>query len=90
MPSDMSDYDESETTADEFDAMWESATPVETVTSVAVNAPGQSFWLSGSTLMPANDTNARGATALLPPAAIDLDVATPPSAPIGTNVPQPA
>ena len=35
MPNEIGDYDESDTTADEFHAMWESATPVETVTSVA-------------------------------------------------------
>ena len=48
MPNDTGNYDESDTTAEEFDAMWASATPVDTLAHVAVNVPGQSFWLSGS------------------------------------------
>ncbi|GLV09819.1 hypothetical protein MyChFU_31390 [Mycobacterium intracellulare subsp. chimaera] len=90
MPKDIGDHDEVDTTVDEFDAMWASATPVETLASVAVNTPGQSFWLSGLTLMPANDAAGRPGRALLSTPTMVPDTTPPTSRAAGPNVHQPA
>ncbi|ETB31474.1 hypothetical protein O971_05815 [Mycobacterium avium subsp. hominissuis 10-4249] len=57
MPNEVDEFDESDTTAEEFDAMWDEATPVETVGPDPVVARGQNFWLVDLTLMPAIYTN---------------------------------
>jgi hypothetical protein len=90
MPNEIGSYDESDTTADQFDAMWEAATPVDTTVSVAVNTPGQNFLLNGSTLLPASQTNDEN-TPLTPPTIVpDTTASAVAPAGTGTKVPLPA
>lgn len=88
---DFGEFDESDTTAEEFDAMWASATPVETIGPVAVNAPGQNFWLVEFALLPATYTNENEPPRPLPTVVPATDTTEFTGRPASTNVvPQPA
>lgn len=91
MPNEVDNFDESDTTEEEFDAMWAEATPVETVgPSDTGSARGQTFWLINFQSLSATHTNDRSEDELGGGATVVPDTPTPILRPASTNVPQPA
>lgn len=90
MPNEIGDYAESDTTADEFDAMWDSAEPVDTLSPVAINAPVQRVWIDSSegvTLFTTSQTNQIDTTYPLSPPTSVPDTTASVDRAVGTNVP---
>jgi hypothetical protein len=91
MPNEIDEFDESDTTAEEFDAMWAEATPVETIGRRDSGiARGQNFWLVDLTLLPAMYTNASDENQPFRAPTIVPDTTASTERSASTYVPQPA